>query len=370
MMWSTPMTWRCADGGRVVDGAEPEVAPEHLARQEIRGPGGALASRTPSDSGRSRPGPSASGPTRCHPRTARPAGPGSAAPRPTTAIRRRRGGRSRGTRWATVRTVDPARGGGPMTTRRCAGRRRSRSPRRRRRRDPIAPLKMEGSPNWAGNSGKLTALKPRAALARTSAAASVHVGQPGELQGDDAVRVRVRPHLEVPVVEGPQAGEPEILVRRPRVDRTAEARDEGREAQRRPDAGAVHVEDAGVDVEAAGPHFVEAGRLHAPLRPRSTDDGVEPDVGIAASPRRPSSGSRLPARRRGAPPARGRRAGGARRGPAAQSGGRRPKSPASGSAGAQGRGAGWPGPVRALCRRFPREGDTIVSERCPARGCA
>src|ERR1700678_4108894 len=28
------------------------------------------------------------------------------------------------------------------------------------------PLKMEGSCNWAGNSGKLTALNPRAALAR------------------------------------------------------------------------------------------------------------------------------------------------------------------------------------------------------------
>src|SRR5271156_1057367 len=35
-----------------------------------------------------------------------------------------------------------------------------------------APLKMEGSCSWAGNSGKLTALKPRAALARTSDAAS------------------------------------------------------------------------------------------------------------------------------------------------------------------------------------------------------
>ena len=35
------------------------------------------------------------------------------------------------------------------------------------------PLKMEGSFSWAGNSGKLTALKPRSALARTSAAATV-----------------------------------------------------------------------------------------------------------------------------------------------------------------------------------------------------
>ena len=52
-----------------------------------------------------------------------------------------------------------------------------------------APLKMEGSPSWAGNSGKLTALKPRAALARTSSVATIHVGQPGELQRDDAVGV-------------------------------------------------------------------------------------------------------------------------------------------------------------------------------------
>src|SRR5580704_8318766 len=34
------------------------------------------------------------------------------------------------------------------------------------------PLKMDGRPSWAGNSGKLTALKPRAALDRTSVAAS------------------------------------------------------------------------------------------------------------------------------------------------------------------------------------------------------
>ena len=31
------------DGRRVVNGAEPEVAPQHLTRQEVRGPGGALA---------------------------------------------------------------------------------------------------------------------------------------------------------------------------------------------------------------------------------------------------------------------------------------------------------------------------------------
>ena len=50
-----------------------------------------------------------------------------------------------------------------------------------------------GQPSWAGNSGKLTALKPRAALARTSAAASVDVGQPGQLERDDAIGVRCPP---------------------------------------------------------------------------------------------------------------------------------------------------------------------------------
>src|SRR5271167_666659 len=35
-----------------------------------------------------------------------------------------------------------------------------------------APLKIEGKPSWAGNSGKLTALQPLAALATTSAAAT------------------------------------------------------------------------------------------------------------------------------------------------------------------------------------------------------
>ena len=35
-----------------------------------------------------------------------------------------------------------------------------------------APEKIDGSPRRAGNSGKLTALKPRAALRRTSAAAT------------------------------------------------------------------------------------------------------------------------------------------------------------------------------------------------------
>ena len=45
------------------------------------------------------------------------------------------------------------------------------------------PLKMEGNCNWAGNSGKLTALKPRAALARTSAAATSTSANQGSWRG-------------------------------------------------------------------------------------------------------------------------------------------------------------------------------------------
>ena len=43
---------------------------------------------------------------------------------------------------------------------------------------------------------------------------------------------------------------------------------------------AVHVGDAGLDVEAPGPHLVEARRLHRPLVTGPPDDGVEPDVRV------------------------------------------------------------------------------------------
>ncbi len=46
-----------------------------------------------------------------------------------------------------------------------------------------SPLKMEGNCSWAGNSGKLTALKPRAALARTSAAATATSASQGSWSG-------------------------------------------------------------------------------------------------------------------------------------------------------------------------------------------
>ena len=46
-----------------------------------------------------------------------------------------------------------------------------------------APLKMEGSCNCAGNSGKLTALNPRAALARTSVVATATSASHGSCSG-------------------------------------------------------------------------------------------------------------------------------------------------------------------------------------------
>ena len=63
-----------------------------------------------------------------------------------------------------------------------------------------------------------------------------------------------------------------------REHRAREPGDERREAERRPDAGEVHVGDAGVDVPAALAHLVEARRLHAPLVLRPADHRVEPDV--------------------------------------------------------------------------------------------
>ena len=46
-----------------------------------------------------------------------------------------------------------------------------------------SPLKIEGNCSWAGNSGKLTALKPRAALTRTSAAAISTSASQGSCSG-------------------------------------------------------------------------------------------------------------------------------------------------------------------------------------------
>ena len=193
MMWSSADHVALRHGGRVVDGAEPEVAPQHLARQQVRRPGRALAFPTPNGPGRSRPGPSASGPSRCRLRTWRPAGPGKRSGTPDHS-------HSPAARSAfTGKTV-----GSSSNGRVGRGQRRpADAPVCRQTTVPVSsqaakkgsqcPLKMEGSCSWAGNSGKLTALKPRAALARTSAAATATSASQGKLQRDDAVRVASPP---------------------------------------------------------------------------------------------------------------------------------------------------------------------------------
>ena len=104
------------------------------------------------------------------------------------------------------------------------------------------------------------------------------IAQPHELQRDHALRVRAGPHLVVPVVPRAHAREPELGVVAARERDAGEPGDERREAEARPDAGDVHVGDAGVDVPAALAHLVEARRFHRPLVLRTADHRVEPDV--------------------------------------------------------------------------------------------
>ena len=145
------------------------------------------------------------------------------------------------------------------------------------------PVKMEGRPSWAGNSGKLSALKPRPALARTSAAATAT--SPSQVSWSGMIRSGWVPaHTSwCQSFHARMAGQPELGVGRPGEHRTAESGDQGREAQRGPDARSVHVGHPGLDVEAARTHLVEARRLHAPLVPGPPDHRVEADVRIEAA---------------------------------------------------------------------------------------
>ena len=129
--------------------------------------------------------------------------------------------------------------------------------------------------------GEAHRLEPACRVGPDLAGRHRHVGEPRQLQRDDALGPVGRPHLQVPVVEGPEAGQAEVLVLRTRVDGTAEARDERGKAERGPQPGPVHVLDAGGDVEAAQAHLVEASRVHAPLLAGPAHYGVEPDVRVA-----------------------------------------------------------------------------------------
>ena len=109
------------------------------------------------------------------------------------------------------------------------------------------------------------------------------VGQPGQLQRDDPLGMGRSPHLHVPVVERPQAGQSKRRVLRPRVHGPAEPRHERGEAEGGPDAAPVHVDHSRLNVVTPRPHLLEARRVHAPLVLRSAHHGVEPDVGVEVS---------------------------------------------------------------------------------------
>ncbi len=108
------------------------------------------------------------------------------------------------------------------------------------------------------------------------------IGEPRQLQRDDPLGMSARPDLEMPVVPGAETGQAEFGILGAVEHRPAESRDERGEAERRPHPVQVHIRHTGVDVVAARPHLLEAGRIHAPFLARSADDRVEADVRVPA----------------------------------------------------------------------------------------
>ena len=82
---------------------------------------------------------------------------------------------------------------------------------RREQRVPVVGVHRR-QPEVVGFSGKLTALKPARRVAAHLLGRDVRVAQPGDLQRDDPLGVRARPHVVVPVVPRAHAREPELLV--------------------------------------------------------------------------------------------------------------------------------------------------------------
>lgn len=106
------------------------------------------------------------------------------------------------------------------------------------------------------------------------------VQQPGQLARNDAVGVRARPDLEMPVVPGLYTGQGEVTIVRQLLQPLAgESRQERREVERGVDAVEVHVFDAFMDIPSAPAHFVESYRLEAVLGHRPPDHRIEPDIG-------------------------------------------------------------------------------------------
>ena len=85
-----------------------------------------------------------------------------------------------------------------------------------------APLKMEGRLQLGRELGEAHRLEAPCRVGPDLGRRDVDVGQPGQLQRDDALGVGPGPDLEVPVVERAQAGQPEVRVLRPGVHGAAE----------------------------------------------------------------------------------------------------------------------------------------------------
>ena len=139
-----------------------------------------------------------------------------------------------------------------------------------------------GNPTLGGQLREAHRLETACGVATQLLGRQLRVRQPRQLQRNDPIREAAGPHLQMPVVPGPQHGEPQLRVVALPEHGPGEPRDQRREIQRRPDPGQVHVSDPGLDVPAAAAHLVEAGGLHAPLLARAPDHRVEPDVGIVA----------------------------------------------------------------------------------------
>ncbi len=104
--------------------------------------------------------------------------------------------------------------------------------------------------------------------------------QPRQLAGNNAVGVRARPDVEMPVVPGADAGQREVAIGGHLLQPLpGEAGQKRGEVERGVDTVEVHILDALVDIPCAPAHLVESHGFEAVLRHRPPDHRVEADVG-------------------------------------------------------------------------------------------
>ena len=142
------------------------------------------------------------------------------------------------------------------------------------------PAVQAADPALGGQLGEADRLETARGIAAYLLGRELRVGEPRQLQRDYPLRVAAGPHLEMPVVPGPQCGQPQLEIVTLPEHRAGEPGDQRGEVQRGPDAGQVHVGDPGVDVPTAAAHLVEPGGFHAPFLVRPSDHRVEPDIRI------------------------------------------------------------------------------------------